>query len=398
MNNCPNCKQSCNNGDCGCIPQGLTTPNYCPADLPTCPDPSPCNETFDSNCVYYTGIDLPCLNISTDDTVQQAIQSIAGALEPFFCLECITFAVPANAATNVPVNNAFTWNMVPGATCYDVYLGTSSTSLTLVSLGQILTTYTHPTPLLEGTVYYWQVVPRNDAGTPKEDCPIYSFTTFQFECVNPMNYILEQITTQGGLSDGETLVTVTSSILSAGLLVTNCNLCCPDCPETKRYVLSSLTSYSLYYESVYAPSCLPPCCIEIDATLSAYSGSTLITDFQAVPPPTNCCGTNFSECSERIKTILGASAPLVYSVLGIVEESTINGFTTLCILADFLDSLPSSFTEVNKANFLVAILGGGLVIDCRPEGTVISRVEHYIDYLTQVSNAGCLCYKPCEII
>jgi hypothetical protein len=396
MNNCPNCKQSCNNGDCGCIPQGLTTPNYCPADLPTCPDPSPCNETFDSNCVYYTGIDLPCLNISTDDTVQQAIQSIAGALEPFFCLECITFAVPANAATNVPVNNAFTWNMVPGATCYDVYLGTSSTSLTLVSLGQILTTYTHPTPLLEGTVYYWQVVPRNDAGTPKEDCPIYSFTTFQFECVNPMTYFLEQLDSLG-VTPGD-IGRLSSSLIAQGQLLTNCNLCCPDCTETKRYVLASASTYATYYSAVYSPSCLPPCCVEIDSALTTYVTSGLPTIFETIPPPTNCCGTNFSECSKEIKDILGADANQVYVDYGIVEESTFNGSTTLCILANYLNNLPSTFTTQDKVDLLVSILDGGLVIDCRPEGTIITTVQGYIDYLTAVEIDGCFCYKPCEII
>lgn len=395
MNNCKNCNQSCNNGDCGCIPQGMTTPNYCPADLPSCPDPSPCNETFDAQCVYYTGVGNECVGLENGQTVEESLEAISTALNPFFCLECINFALPANGALSIPVNQVLTWNIVPNATCYDVYLGTSSTTLALVSLGQILTTYTHPTPLLEGTNYYWQVVPRNDLGTPKLDCPIFTFTTFMFVCTNPINYLLDQIESQGGTSSSESLISVTNSILSNGLIVTNCNLCCPDCTETNRYVLASLNSYNLYYEAVYSPTCLPPCCIEVDAALSTYSASDLITTFQTIPPPLNCCDTNFSECSKRIKTILGASVGLVYTALGIVEESTINGSTTLCILADFLDSLPGTFTDANKAAFLVSLIGAGLVIDCRPEGTVISTAEHYIDYLNTIIPTGCFCYQPC---
>jgi len=396
MNNCQNCNQSCNNGDCGCIPQGMTTPNYCPADLPSCPNPSPCNETFDAQCVYYTGIGNECVGLENGQTLEQSLEAISTALNPFFCLECINFAVPANGALSVPVNQVFTWNMVPNATSYDVYLGTSSTTLVLVSLGQILTTYTHPTPLVEGITYYWQVVPRNDAGTPKLACPILTFTTFKFVCTNPISYLLDQIVSQGGVTTDPTqLSVVTSNVLSNGFLVTNCDLCCPDCTETNRYVLSSLSAFGTYYSAVYSDTCLPPCCIEIDSALTSYVSSSLPVLFETIPAPTNCCNTNFNECSQRIKAILGASANLVYSNLGIVEESTINGSTTLCILADFLDSLPVAFTAAYKAAFLVEILQVGLVIDCRPEGTIIATAEHYVDYLNAIITTGCLCYQPC---
>lgn len=397
MNNCQNCNQSCNNGDCGCIPQGMTTPNYCPADLPSCPDPSPCNETFDAQCVYYTGVGNECVGLENGQTVEESLEAISTALNPFFCLSCVTFTVPANAATNVPVNQVFTWDMVTGATCYDVYLGTSSTNLTLVSLGQILTTYTHPTPLLEGVNYYWQIVPRNDAGVPKVDCPILTFTTFKFVCTNPITYILENVESQaGGLTDPLLVMEAINAILREGLLVTNCDLCCPDCTETNRYVLASLDDYYTYYNAVYSETCLPPCCLEIDSSLSAYTASTLPTIFKTIPTPTNCCGTNFNECSQRIKTILGPNAFNIYNTLGIAEESTINDSTTLCLIADFLESLPSAWTTSDKEDFLTAILNSGLVIDCRPEGTLISNISNYILYLEAVSNdANCLCYKPC---
>lgn len=402
MNNCKNCNQSCNNGDCGCIPQGMTTPNYCPADLPSCPDPSPCNETFDAQCVYYTGVGNTCVGLENGQTVEESLEAISTALNPFFCLECINFALPANGALSVPVNQVFTWNMVPNATCYDVYLGTSSTTLVLVSLGQILTTYTHPTPLAEGEEYYWQVVPRNDAGTPKLDCPILTFTTFKFVCTNPITYILENIKELAGNSQTiGTYTEVATNFLKEGLLLTNCNLCCPDCTETNRYVLSSVDTYNEYYTSVYSETCLPPCCVEIDATLSVYSegAPSLLEVFQDIPPPTNCCGTNFSECSQRIKTILGPDAPTIYNKPGIVEESTFNDVTTLCLFADFLDSLPSSWTTTDKADFLSIFLEAGLVIDCRPEGTLITNLKSYVSYLelVNVDNGGCLCYKPCVV-
>jgi hypothetical protein len=388
MNNCPNCNQSCNNGDCGCIPQGMTTPNYCPADLPSCPNPSPCNETFDSNCVYYTGPDLDCLGIEKDDTVQDVIQTIANALEPFLCLECTSLAVPANAATNIPVNQSLTWNAVPGAIAYDVYLGTSSTNLTLVSLGQILTTYTPPVPLLEGTVYYWKVVPKNDAGVPKTTCPVYTFTTYQFECTNPIKYFLDNLLTQP--LTPEDFGRITSALLSSGQLITDCNICCPDCTETKRYVIASAATYALYYPKFYSlPSCLPECCIQKDVPLTVYQES-LLALFTETPPPTNCCDNNFGECSQNIKNLLDEFSYIVYEN-GIVEESTINGSSGLCLFVNFLNSLPTAFTLEDKANLLNLILSEGLVIDCRPEGVLISDIDRYIKYMEDI---GLTCPPP----
>lgn len=406
MNNCPNCKQSCNNGDCGCIPQGMTTPNYCPADLPTCPDPSPCNETFDSNCVYYTGTNLPCVGVSNGQTVQEVINAFATKLNPFFCLECVNFVTPATGSTGIPYTQALNWNMVTGAVAYDVYFGTDSANLPLVSLGQVLTTYTHPYPLLPNTTYYWQVIPRNASGTTTLSCPVYSFSTVAVSCVNPLENFFN------GLISGvdptitnpalikEAIATAIGDQLDAGELLTTCNYCCPDCTDTHRYVLASAGTYSLYYSTVYSPTCLPPCCIEVDASLTAMStvpasGPALSAAFAAVPPNTNCCGTGFSNCANSIKAALPTKWSQLFTTLGIVEESTFNDSTNLCIIVDFINALPSVLTETQKASLVATLLETGFVVDCRPEGTIISGVTAYLDYLTLVT-PGCLCYNPCS--
>jgi hypothetical protein len=170
----------------------MTTPSYCPSDTPPCPEPAPCNETFDSNCIVYTGEDLPCIDVTTGDSVQTIITTLNDLLEPFFCLQCTTLMVPANASTNVAYDQVLTWGAVQGATSYNVYFGTSPTNPPLVSTGQVGTSYTPPYPLLENTKYYWKVVPIN-AGGPASNCPIYSFTTKANICVNPMSYVLTSI-------------------------------------------------------------------------------------------------------------------------------------------------------------------------------------------------------------
>lgn len=399
MSNCSKCG-SCE--DCDCVPNGLTTPNYCPSDLPPCPQPSPCNETFDSKCVIYTGDNLPCLDITKGDTVEEVILALNDKLSAFFCLDCASLVVPANASTAVPYNQVLTWNMVTGATNYDVYLGTDSTMLPLVSAGQILTSYTPTAPLLPDTTYYWKVVPKNGSGSA-QDCPVYSFSTVALSCVNPLSHMLDYVVglQAGSTIDAATLVNDITGYLQAGELITNCNFCCPDCKQTSRYVLASAPVYANYYSSFYSlPNCPPVCCTEVDASLSAMNTGTMISPttlsqaFALVPPVTNCCGTGFSECSQQLKQTLGTAKNQVYQVNGVVEESTISNSTELCVLSAFLNSYP--FTDTEKANIVNAILTEGFVVQCRTEGTIIAGIQAYQQYVTS-AQGGCLCYMPCVI-
>lgn len=398
--NCSKCG-SCGD-DCDCIPKGMTTPNYCPADLPECPDPSPCNETFDSKCVIYTGEDIPCFSIETGDTVEEVITSMTDLLTPFLCLQCTILNVPADLATNVPANQILSWNNVAGATSYDVYLGTSAISQPLVSAGQISTSYVPTAPLLPNTAYYWKVVPKNAAGDA-QNCAVFTFSTVALSCVNPMSYMLDYalseqpdpMTINPGL-----IVESINEFLDNGELITNCNFCCPDCEDTNRYVLASAPLYAQYYSTFYTlPTCPPVCCTEVDASLTAMTANlpaapSLSTAFKDVPPITNCCDTSFSECSASLKTALGTERDAIYKLLGLVEESTINGSTELCILADFLNNLPVTVTDIEKAAIIAAILNKGFIVDCRPEGTIISGYLPYETYVTAIQD-GCLCYKPC---
>ena len=213
-----------------------------------------------------------------------------------------------------------------------------------------------------------------------------------------MSYFLNATYTDVDRPSSAEFVTAIETYLDNGELLTNCNFCCPDCTDTHRYVLASAPLFAKYYTTVYnATSCPPPCCIEVDASLTAMTtalppGISLSTAFAQVPPVTNCCGTNFSECSQSLKDELGISKSLVYQVNGIVEESTISGSTTLCILSSFLQN--TTFTDAEQADIVNAILTKGLVVDCRPEGTIIASINIYLDYLNTVQN-GCFCYQPC---
>lgn len=400
-NNCSNCGNC--DCDCDCVPNGLTTPNYCPSDLPPCSEPSPCNETFDSNCVIYTGESISCFSIETGNSVEQVITNITSLLQPLLCLNCTIINIPANDALQVSVDQIISWNIVPGATSYDVYFGTSPTVPPLVSAGQINTAYKNPYPLLPATDYYWKAVPKNGVNIAA-NCPIYHFKTKELLCVNPLSYMLNYVLSEQNPSTPVNITTLIDSIndfLDNGELITNCNFCCSDCNLTHRYVLASAPLYALYYSQFYnIDTCPSVCCVEVDASLTALTTKysepvpSLATAFKNVPSPTNCCGTNFSECAESLKVALGTSRDTIFKTLGIVEESTINDTTELCVLADFLDSLPPATTDIQKASVISAILNKGFVVDCRPEGTIISGILKYKTYVVDAQD-NCLCYKPC---
>ncbi len=84
--------------------------------------------------------------------------------------------VPSNGAPNVQVTGVtLSWDAATGATAYDVYLGTSSTSLTKISSAQ--TTTTCDTGALQNSRnYYWRVDARNDDGAVMPGT-VWTFTT-----------------------------------------------------------------------------------------------------------------------------------------------------------------------------------------------------------------------------
>lgn len=68
---------------CGCE-TGIPTPPPCAQGTPTCPDPDPCAETFDSQCIIYTGDDIVCDNttiVETNTSVSEALNNIVD----YFC-------------------------------------------------------------------------------------------------------------------------------------------------------------------------------------------------------------------------------------------------------------------------------------------------------------------------
>lgn len=383
--NCNNCKD-----ECSCIPTGVTTPNYCISDTPPCPEPAPCTETFDSQCVIYTGDGNECLNIESGQTVEEILDILAEKLEPFICLNCTYATIPANNAVEVELNQVISWSPVLNAVEYDVYFSTNQTNVenlspsALVSSSQIITSY-NPSGLLDAdTTYYWKIVPKN-AGAQEITCPVYKFTTSSV-CVNPLievfDTILEIIPTTGPdpedlTKEIEEIITIT--INNGFVLGKSCDACCPDC-ITGRYVLSSVASFSDYYTQVYNVGELPqgsPCCIEVTSNYVGFEDLQKIFD-EAQPEGICSCDSNYDSCLEELKGLFQTSVWLTVLATGIVEESTLGGYTSLCILKNFISSLPPILSQAQKASILINLLDAGIVVECKNNGITITSINTYL--------------------
>ena len=124
---------NCNLNKCGCKDSYLTTPPPCP-DPALCPNPSPCSEVFDAQCVVYTGDDITCapdIVVNQNDTIDIALQSIvdyfcaAGPTPPlkeiFYIDEVsdidVSLAAPGNYTYYFPTNyDTLTYTNTSGVT------------------------------------------------------------------------------------------------------------------------------------------------------------------------------------------------------------------------------------------------------------------------------------------
>lgn len=116
---------------------------------------------------YTTDFDGDTRNASTPDI---------GADEFIAVITCASTPSPSSSTTNVVLSPTLSWVAATNATGYDVYLGTTSGSLTLVSTNQVGLSYTPSSALSPSTQYFWRIVPRNGSNYAS-GCTEWSFTT-----------------------------------------------------------------------------------------------------------------------------------------------------------------------------------------------------------------------------
>ena len=112
------------------------------------------------------------VSVSVGSSTVQASASDVTTITPVVAPLAPALVSPANGASAVSMTPTLTWTASGGATSYDVYFGTLAAPP--LATTTTATTYT-PAGLNAGTLYYWQIVARNSAGTASS--ATWSFTT-----------------------------------------------------------------------------------------------------------------------------------------------------------------------------------------------------------------------------
>jgi len=371
---CSTCK--CKNQPCGCEDQGLVTP--CPPTIP-CDDPNACPETFDAKCVYYNGITDNCTGIQSGMTVTEVIEQLETVLGPLLCLQCPSAFLPISGASDVSLTPTLVWNAVPGATEYNVYLDVVNPPL-IAALTTTNTSFTIGSPLIENTVYYWEVVSVNAAGKAI-DCSIQSFTTLTVPvpvCTNSVQYILDLAIKASPSTDYADILATIESTLTNGVMLTECDLCCPDCNgqadlDSSPYVLGNTLNF-LDIITYLGDRFLYGCCLNVEASLIAYS--VFLESIGSIK--FNKCCNEFGTCTNNISDAVVDFSTILAD--GILEYNSLNEDTSVCILLDTLQGIVPSFTPLELQNLIIAILEIGIVVDCQNGQIMISSIPTYTTY------------------
>ncbi len=131
-------------------------------------------------------VSTPLYNLNAGATYYWKVVAIAGSSSASSAvwsfttpasqtLSSPTLVSPLNGGTSVAPTSIIQWSAVSGATQYQVYFGSSSTSLSLVATVNAPTTTSALNNLNAGATYYWKVVAT--AGSSSASSAVWSFTT-----------------------------------------------------------------------------------------------------------------------------------------------------------------------------------------------------------------------------
>lgn len=89
---------------------------------------------------------------------------------------CTTLANPVNGATSVPLTPLLEWDAIPGATGYEVTIGTTPTNADILNRARFFTNSTFVLDFESNRTFFITIVPFNESGKAV-GCPQESFST-----------------------------------------------------------------------------------------------------------------------------------------------------------------------------------------------------------------------------
>ena len=152
-------------------------------------------------------------------------------------------------------------------------------------------------------------------------------------------------------------------VMTSGFTGSTSVYCCPDCSDVS--IVCSNVRFSRYYPQI----CLDEtCCVNYSSNIADYS--TLID--LGIPTENQCCD-GFNDClMGRLIDVIGCN-PIE---TGLIEYSTIQDSTSLCIIADVL----SQYDQTTAFNYFTTLMDFGVVIYCDGESVYGTTLDGYDAY------------------
>ena len=173
---------------------------------------------------------------------------------------------------------------------------------------------------------------------------------------NPFEAYLIKIFTYMNANPGAFL----EEVMTSGFTGSTSVYCCADCSEV------SIVCSNIRFWRYYPLLCLDEtCCVNYSANINDYS--TLID--VGIPTENQCCD-GFNDClMGRLVDVIGCD-PIE---TGIIEYSTIQDSTSLCIIADVL----SQYDQTTAFNYFTTLMDFGVVIYCDAESVYGTTLDGY---------------------
>lgn len=126
-----------------------------------------------------------------------------------------SLSFPADAAIGLNPSTELNWSSVPNATSYDVQIATNPSFVPVLSTTNVIGTSLIPAGLVQGTTYYWRVLPKNGSCSGVYT-PYFRFATANVACATTTNNtaVAIPINNPNGFSTNSTLNIPTNAIIS----------------------------------------------------------------------------------------------------------------------------------------------------------------------------------------
>jgi len=221
------------------------------------------------------------------------------------------------------------------------------------------------------------------------------------ECTTPLDYLFKIATTLYKLNlppaglmgaeaeESETFSDIINLILVRGLVITNASerICCSECgidDFTNFYMLSDIKiAQNLYVENYGQPNC----CNNYSGNTTVYNEFVEAMEITFGDAPEQC-ESNFINCLENLKNLVGVVFFDTLMFSGIVENPLNTTQTLLCSLVNQLEILVDEYglTQSDCYDIVYTLLSKGFFSMCKNDTVFIGGSDNFYTFYERVES------------